>query len=88
MARKKVTVSKKTVERKVVKVEEAVCKVLSIPLKGKRRNNLEVEIGCWDEMSEKMALDGVLFRMPCGDSFVCSREDAKLIGETLIKHLN
>lgn len=83
-ARRKVSVKNEVVKKQVVKVEEAVCKVIEVPLG--RKEKMRIEIGGWDG-NESIDLKVVNFVAPCGDTFTCSREEAKLIAETLIEHL-
>ena len=77
-------VVKKKVVKKVVKVEEAVCKVIQVQLSHNKK--MRIEIGGWDG-GESIDLKVVNFQAPCGDTFSCSREEAKLIAEALIEHI-
>lgn len=85
--KRKVQVKKEVVKKRVVKVEEALCKVIEISIgPASRKGKMRIEIGGWDG-GESIDLKAVNFQAPCGDVFTCSREEAKLIAETLIEHL-
>lgn len=79
-------IKKRKTTRKVT-VKEAVCKVIEIPIgPASRKEKMRIEIGGWDG-DESIDLKAVNFQVPCRETFTCSREEAKLIAETLIKHL-